>query len=281
MQAALLQTRPIFGDKAGNLERAKALFEKELKAPNLSAESHPQPKPDLIVLPELFATGYLFRSKEELQEVAEPAQEKEFGETTQCLIEMAKEHDCLINAGFAELGEKGQIFNSSVLVSPDGLVAVYRKVHLFGDEKELFSPGRRPFTVYETKAGRLGLIVCFDWAFPEAIRTLTLKGAQIICHPANLVLPFCQQAMITRAVENRVFILTANRVGSDERDGDSKLTFTGASQALAPGGKVLGRLGTNEEGLFVAQIDPNLADDKFINLQNDLLQDRVPALYEV
>mgnify|MGYP001547382094 CR=1 FL=1 len=281
MQAAILQTRPIFGDKAGNLERAQALLEKELKAPNLSAESHPHPEPDLIVLPELFATGYLFQAKEELQKAAEPAQKAEYGETTSCLIDIAKKHNCIINAGIAELGEKGKIFNSSVLVSPAGLLGVYRKVHLFGDEKKYFSPGRQPFPVFETKVGRLGLIVCFDWAFPEAIRTLALKGAQIICHPANLVLPFCQQAMITRSVENRVYILTANRVGTDEREGDTKLTFTGASQALSPGGKVLGRLGTNEEGLFVAEVDPTLADNKFINEQNDLMADRVPELYEL
>ena len=281
MQAALLQTRPVFGDKEGNLERAKELLERELENPNELAQSHQEPKPALIVFPELFATGYLFTSRAELEKVAEPTQENEFGPTTAFLISIAKEHDCLINAGLAEMGESGKIFNSSVLVSPEGIVGVYRKVHLFGDEKEYFDAGRQPFQVYETKVGRLGLIICFDWAFPEAIRTLTLRGAQIICHPANLVLPNCQQAMITRSVENRVFILTANRVGSDLRDGNNELTFTGASQALAPGGRVLGRLGTNEEGLFVAEIDPKLADNKFINETNDLLADRVPDLYEI
>jgi predicted amidohydrolase len=121
-------------------------------------------------------------------------------------------------------------------------------------------------------------MICFDWIFPEAARTLSLAGAQIIAHPANLVLPYCQNAMITRSIENRVFTITANRIGK-EKLGIEKLRFTGQSQMTAPDGKILFRGPENKATFHVMSIDPKQALDKSISKRNDLFKDRRIEFY--
>ncbi len=122
-------------------------------------------------------------------------------------------------------------------------------------------------------------MICFDWIFPEAARTLTLKGADIICHPANLVLPYCQNAMVTRCLENRVFAITTNRIGSEKRNG-SELTFTGASQITGCSGEILHRAQIDEEKACVIEIDAQLARNKNITENNNILTDRRLKMYE-
>ncbi|GAH17893.1 unnamed protein product [marine sediment metagenome] len=121
------------------------------------------------------------------------------------------------------------------------------------------------------------MLICFDWIYPEAIRTLALKGAQIILHPANLVTPYCPDAMITRAIENRVFVVTADRIGKEKRN-SKELKFIGKSQIITPKGEILVRVETEECVGFV-DIDPNLALDKKFNQYNNLLEDRREDLY--
>jgi predicted amidohydrolase len=122
------------------------------------------------------------------------------------------------------------------------------------------------------------MMICFDWVFPETARCLALEGAQIIAHPSNLVLEWCQRAMFARSVENRVFTVTANRIGTEDRAG-RKLTFTGASQIVSPSGEYLVRAPGTEEHVAVAELDPAEADDKHVTELNDLWQDRRPELY--
>jgi predicted amidohydrolase len=154
---------------------------------------------------------------------------------------------------------------------------VYRKIHLFMDEMDLFAAGEEPFSVVEAAGARLGMMICYDWYFPESARSLALQGAQILLHPANLVLPFCQNAMITRCIENRVFAITANRGGAEMRQG-KEMRFTGHSQIAQPdGGSV--RLPDDAEAVLAADIDPRQADRKRLTPRNDLLTDRRPALY--
>jgi predicted amidohydrolase len=156
-------------------------------------------------------------------------------------------------------------------------VAVYRKIHLFMDEIGLFTPGDEPFAVVAANGVRLGMMVCFDWYFPESARSLALLGAQIILHPANLVLPFCQSAMITRCLENRVFAVTANRGGAEDRQG-KEMRFTGRSQIARPDG-TYERLPDDADAMLAAEIDPQRADNKKLTPLNDLLQNRRPHLY--
>jgi predicted amidohydrolase len=122
-------------------------------------------------------------------------------------------------------------------------------------------------------------MVCFDWFYPEAARTLALKGADILCHPSNLVLPFCPDGMVTRCLENRVFSITANRIGAEARGGKKPLTFIGTSEVVTPNGRVLERAPRDQDAVAVVEIDPSEARNKALNPYNDLLADRRPALY--
>lgn len=231
---------------------------------------------ELIVLPELFNTGYLFRSKDELRELAEEVPE---GKTTQTLLSAAENRGIHLVAGIAERsGDK--IFNTAILVHPDRRVSTYRKAHLFMDEKALFSAGNTPFKAWKIGGARIGMLICFDWIFPEAARTLSLSGAQIICHPSNLMMPWAQAAMITRAVENRIFIITANRIGKDQR-GDKTARFTGLSQIVDPEGTVLCKAKADEPMVGVVEIDTSRADNKNVTEQNNIFQDRRPDLYKL
>lgn len=229
---------------------------------------------DLVVLPELFHCGYYFSSAQETAEFAEaiPA-----GKTTQFLIEWAEKKQCYVVAGLAERYQDA-LFNSAVLVGPTGLIAVYRKIHLFNEEKRWFSPGNVPFFIVDIGPVRLGMMICFDWFFPESVRSLALLGADIICHPANLVLPFCQKAMITRCLENRVFAVTANRIGADERP-HGRLSFTGCSQIVSPSGEVLAVAGKDEESVCSIEVDVEQARNKKVTQLNDLFGDRRPQYY--
>jgi len=230
---------------------------------------------DLLVLPELALSGYVFSSREEVAEVAESIPD---GETFTALRELAQEKNLSICYGFPELSG-AKYFNSSALLNPDGSYHIYRKVHLFYREKLFFAPGDKPFFVCEAKAGvRIGMMICFDWQFPESARSLALKGAQIICHPSNLVLPWCQEAMKTRSLENRVFSITSNRVGT-ETNGEHSEYFTGGSQILGNKGEILLRMNEDEEAIYSVQIDPDLALNKQVTEHNNAFSDRRPSMY--
>jgi len=124
------------------------------------------------------------------------------------------------------------------------------------------------------------MMICFDWVFPEMARSLALLGAQVLCLSANLVLPFCQQAMITRSIENGVFTVLCNRVGAERRAG-KELCFTGLSEIIGPRGELLARASGEEEEVIAAEIDPAMADDKWITPRNHLFEDRRLDLYHL
>lgn len=230
---------------------------------------------DLIVLPELAVSGYVFNTKKELDLVAEEAGRSK---TIELFREMARVKDTSYVVGFAEK-EGNNIYNAAFLINPDGELSIYRKTHLFKREKQIFTPGDSGFVVKPAKFGvKVGILVCFDWIFPESARTLAMHGAEILCHPANLVLPWCQQAMITRSLENRVFTVTANRIGQ-EKNGDFEMHFTGQSQITDPEGKVIKRLGSEEESIWLETIDPEISHDKWVTEFNHILQDRREEFY--
>lgn len=229
---------------------------------------------DLLVFPELGLTGYEFLDRGEVERYAEPF---DAGPTSELLRRLAKKHQTTLVLGYPEYTTKG-CFNSAMIAQPDGVLTNYRKLHLFSRETELFKPGDAEPPVVETPAGRVGLMICFDWFFPETARILALKGAQIIVHPSNLVLDYCQRAMYCRCVENAVFIVTANRIGTENRAGRS-LTFTGASQILDVEGATLAAASADEESVQVVDIDPGRADEKGITEYNDRLRDRRVELY--
>ncbi|MDZ7263577.1 MAG: acyltransferase [candidate division KSB1 bacterium] len=262
MRIGFVQCNIAFGEKQTNFEKVAQLIGHNIA--------------DIWVLPELFNTGYSFCSQ---QEVAELAEEIPGSPTTRFLIELARKTNAHLVAGLAER-DGATCYNSAVLVNSTGLVGLYRKVHLFDREKLFFAPGNLPFGVWALGDARMGLMICFDWIFPEAMRTLALKGADIICHPSNLVLPYCQQAMLTRCLENRVFAVTANRIGTEQR-GDRQLTFTGGSQIVDVKGSIIYRAAASNEEAHVVEIDFRQARDKLITPNNDVFADRRPSFYQV
>ncbi len=261
IKVAFLQMQPIFRDKKANLD----LIEKKLK----NAEA------DLIVLPELATTGYLLSSRDEAEKLAEPVPG---GDLHQLLLDLSNKLDSTIVVGFAEKSN-GKVYNSALAVTPDGRHYVYRKTHLFYKEKELFDPGDTGFFTFEYRGIRIGMMICFDWVFPEAARELALKGAHIIAHPTNLVLPYCQKAMTTRCLENRLFAVTANRYGLEENDGEC-LKFTGESQITNTKGEILVKAPQDGDMLGVAEINPFDAEDKWITPKNHLFEDRRTEFYK-
>lgn len=233
-------------------------------------------KSDLIVLPELSNSGYLYESSSILEQFSEPSDVS--GPFLSAIQILAGESDGIIVTGYSELAGNG-LYNSAAAVSKDGLLSNYRKTHLYATEKNLFQPGESGFKVFQWKNVQIGLMVCFDWIFPESARSLALQGAQIIAHPANLVLPYCQDAMVTRSIENRVFSITANRIGQESLQ-EKMLNFTGKSQITHSSGKVLYRAPQDKATLHVMSIDPEEANQKMISNNNHLLRDRRPELYK-
>jgi len=258
---ALMQFEPQFLDLEHNVERAISLMT------DVDA--------DIFVFPELFLSGYTFSN---VSEISRAAQSLGSDPLISQFLALSKERRIGICGGYAE--ESGaRYYNSSFFLGDGKVISNYRKIHLFSAEKDFFTPGDTGFTVFEYHGVRYGTMICFDWVFPESARTLALRGAQVILHPANLVLPFCQRAMFARALENRVFIVTVNRIGR-EINGDFDNTFTGGSQVVSPRGDYLITLGENDEAVSTVTIDPREALDNNITEKNHIFDDRRPDMYE-
>ncbi len=231
-------------------------------------------KIDLLVLPELCFTGYDFRDQGEVADLAEPMGT---GPTSDFLMRLAARFSAVVIAGYPERSGD-RFYNSCMMALPTGEIHNYKKTHLFSRENDLFSPGDAAPTVVETPAGRIGMMICFDWIFPEVARSLAIAGAQILAHPSNLVLPYCQRAMYARSVENHLYTITANRIGTEDRAGRS-LTFTGASQILGPEGDTLAAAPSDSEVVLTALVDLEQADAKQINSYNHLINSRRNDLF--
>jgi len=258
MKVGFIQLAPVLGDLDKNIQTIERLLPQAEGA-------------DLLVLPELCNSGYRFESREQAWKLSETIDDSVFLR----FIELkCRERGLHIVAGVNERdGER--LYNTSVLIGPNGLVGKYRKMHLFMDEKDIFEPGDLGFPVFDVGDYKVGMLICFDWVFPEAWRVLALKGADIICHPSNLVIPgLCQKALPVHAVCNRVFVITANRIGT-ERD----LTFTGLSAIADPRAEILLQALPDREEIGLVDIDISLARDKQITPRNHVFDDRRPEEY--
>ena len=262
-RVGFIQNNPVFGEIGYNLSKIEPLLS--------------QHTVDLMVLPELFSTGYHFLNQKEALRFSEPIPE---GHTTQTLIRICSKNHTSIIAGIAEQDEN-RSYNSAVVIGPNGYLGKYRKIHLFGTEKNCFDPGNSPLKVFDIGSARVGVMICFDWRFPETARTLALSGADLIAHPSNLVLPHCPQAIITRCLENRIFIVTANRVGTEKRTPSNSLNFIGQSQVVDPDGDILCRASETKEETKIIEIDIGKSRNKSINSGDNLFTDRRPDLYRL
>jgi predicted amidohydrolase len=264
MRIAVVQFSPRRGDLVGNVDRIEQILG--------GVEA------DLCVLPELCSTGYLFTRREELLPLAEPPGDGRLGAM---LWEYVESSGTAVIAGYAEKSSDGKLFNSALAMTEDGALVNYRKAHLFYREREVFQPGNTPFPVFDLKGTGIGIMICYDWRFPEVARTLRLRGAQVIAHPSNLVASrkLWVPTNSVRALENRVFIATANRGGKEASDGE-ELTFSGGSAVFDVNGSIIASL-DNDDGVIVVDIDPDRALQTSFNGINDILLDRRPDLYDL
>ncbi len=233
----------------------------------------------VIVLPELSASGYVFRSEAEARTLAEPAD----GPTAAGWANLARQRGVTVVGGICELGDDGLLYNTALVVDSAGLRATYRKAHLWDAEKLIFTPGSGPPPVVETAGAQLAVLVCYDLEFPEWVRLPALAGAQLLCVPANWPdqpHPAGERPMdVVRAqaaaAVNRMFIAVCDRVGVERGVG-----WVGGSVIIDPGGWPLaGPEPGDRELTIAADCDLAAAVDKKISERNDVLADRRPELY--
>ena len=267
MLCGVAQTEPRLGEPDRNVEACLARLEEAAVAGC-----------ELLVLPECATSGYMFASEED----AAPFAEEVPGPTVEVLADACGRHGIHCVAGLLER-EGDRLHNTAVLVGPAGLVGRYRKAHLpFLGVDRFVTPGNEPSRVHDTPVGRLGIVICYELRFPEPTRALALGGAELILHPTNwpaAVRPFADFLTRARAAENRVFLLTANRVGAE-----GGVEFFGRSQVVDPLGNRLAEAGETGPELVLAEIEPAEAREKDRAIvpgeyEVHLFGDRRPELY--
>ncbi|HUV65627.1 MAG TPA: nitrilase-related carbon-nitrogen hydrolase, partial [Sedimentisphaerales bacterium] len=186
MKIGYVQFAPVFGDIEANIAQLDKYLDECAGA-------------ELVVLPELCSTGYNFASREQALKLAESYGESRF---LAFLAQKCKERNFHVVAGFNEQ-DGAKLYNSAALIGPGGALGSYRKMHLFWNEKDIFEPGDLGLPVFDVGGAKVGVLICFDWQFPEVWRILALRGAEIVCHPSNLVLPeLAQRAVPLHAMLN-------------------------------------------------------------------------------
>jgi predicted amidohydrolase len=275
VKVAVVQFEPRVGVE--NLQRnADAVKERILQAAGNGA--------NLIVLPELATTGYVFNTREEAFAHSEPIHD---GATVVLLSRLARELDLYLVACIVER-DGDRLFDTAVLIGPSGYIGRYRKTHLWNTEKLWFTPGDEGYDVFDTPIGRIGLLVCWDIWFPETARIVSQMGADIICIPTGWVWTppplydasgVCMAAhlTITAAHVNNVFIATADRIGEERGAG-----FMGNSLIASTNGWPIDRIaGPDEDTIIYADVDLTASRTAPIwNHLNDLHRDRRTDLYD-
>lgn len=257
LKTAQIQFNPQVGELEKNYSRVQSLLTQTKGS-------------RLVILPELANSGYNFVDRTQAFKLAETVNESSYVEM---LINTASKQEQYIVSGFHEK-EGDQLFNTSLLFAPDGTIGKYRKIHLFMNEKQIFTRGDLGLPTFEMDGHRIGMLICFDYLFPEIWRIMGLKGAEIIAHPSNLVTYKAFKVVPAQAVINRFFIFTTNRIGT-ERD----ISFSGRSFVTDPEGDVIAEASSDKEEILFSDIDPKLSRNKMITMENHVLEDRFPELY--
>jgi len=225
---------------------------------------------DLLVTPEMFCTGYAIGA-DRVAALAEPAD----GPLAHAVAAIAQRHGLAIVYGYPEQNGGGKPFNAAQAISADGTRLInYRKTHLFGDmDRAQFGAGDVASQVFEHKGWRLGLLICYDVEFPEAVRSLALQRADAVLVPTANMVGFDEVQnvlVLARACENRLFVAYANACGSE---GDTH--YGGLSTVAGPQGDSLARTG-REPDLLVATLQRSVLQAA---RQHDHLRDRRTDLY--
>ncbi len=262
------QLAPVLGDAAGNAARSVA-----------AVHAAVADGADIVVLPELCTSGYVFTDAAEARAAALPADHHLFDAWSASLGESG----AVLVAGFAELGADDRVYNSAAVVDASGVLAVYRKTHLWDREKLWFTPGSAVPGVVSTAHGRLGVLICYDAEFPELTRHLALAGADLLVVPTNW--PLVDRPAGERAPEVTIAMATAriNRLPMALCD----RTGTERGQQWTAGSAIV-----DEQGWVVAAADPDAGPtavtaeldltrgrDKQLTVLAHSFTDRRPELY--
>ncbi|MFX1298166.1 MAG: nitrilase-related carbon-nitrogen hydrolase [Promethearchaeota archaeon] len=227
----------------------------------------------LFILPELAFSGYYFENFEQARSTAE---EIPNSESCKLLNKLSTENKIFIISGINEK-VKDKLYNSAVAFGPNGYITTYRKIQLYAHEKEFFQPGDLSLQIFNVKKYKIGIMVCFDWFFPEIPRTLALMGADVVCHLMNAVIPDGAYLGDTfHSKWNRIFIILVNRIGKER-----ELTFIGKSSIIDPTGKILAQASSDQEEIINISINPKLARNKKLNQFNHVLNDRRTDFYKL
>jgi 5-aminopentanamidase len=268
-RVACCQLRPHLGD----LDRSRATVRDAIRAA-VDAGAR------LVVLPELCTSGYMFASVEDARSAAQPGH----GGALDDWADEADRADAVIVGGFAELDERGRLFNSAAVVDREGVRAVYRKTHLWDAERTIFAAGDAAPLVVETSVGRVGVCICYDLFFPEVTRGLALDGAEIVVVPTNSPRAIGSPPPVdhigvslarTAAHVNRVFVAVCDRYGIERGQ-----RWVGRSTIVDPDGEIVAPPPGDREGIVLADCDLAAARDKrWTGTTNDAFADRRPDLY--
>lgn len=261
---ACCQVAPVFGDLAANT----ALIVEQIRTAAAAGA-------DVIVLPELVTSGYMFNDADEARSLAVPATAESFADW------IAAAGDAVVTGGFPESGPDGLLYNSAVLLDGSGVLAFYRKSHLWDREKLIFTPGSEVPTVVATRHGAIAVMVCYDLEFPELTRPVALAGAELIAAPVNWPLFPRPDGEHPGEVINAMATARASKVAvacCDRTGVERGQPWTEGSAVVSPDGWVLAAAGSGA-GIAIADVDLTVTHDKSLTEHVDLFGDRRPELY--
>ena len=260
-----LQLAPLAGNLAANKAMSCAALESALAA-----------GAQVVVLPELVTSGYMFESMEEARSTAIGPDDALFGTWSS----LAADRGAVVIGGFCEPAPDGGVYNSAVVVDGTGVRAVYRKIHLWDTEKNFFTPGPAAPPIVETAYGRIAVVICYDLEFPELTRSVALRGADLLAVPTNWPLvdrpagerPPEVQIGIAAARVNKMAIACADRVGTERGQ-----EWTGGTTIISESGWVLATAG--DADIATAELDLTLGRDKVLTERAHVFDDRRPEFY--
>jgi predicted amidohydrolase len=266
VNVACVQMQPKRFDVETNLSKMQGFIEQIMEE---------KPKTELIVFPELITSGY--ECGKEFQNLAETVPH---GQSMKIIGELAKKYQVHIVYGFPERDPyvTDVLYNSAALIDSNGeVMGVYRKVHPFDTEKQYFRAGCG-YPLFNTPIGKIGIMICWDTAFPEVARSYALQGADLIVISTNWEKPYeADWDLITkaRAFDNVIYIAAANRIGHDET-----LGFFGRSKIMGPLGVPIAELNEEVEGVISAELDYSVP----LRLKHEyytFFKDRRPDTYDL
>ena len=258
IRVSVIQFQPALADPEENVRRLRPLFEAVQGS-------------QLVVLPELSNSGYNFKGYKEALLYSEVVGGD--GIFREFIVAEAKAKNIFIVSGINErAGDK--LYNTAILAGSKGIIGKYRKAHLFMNEKDIFQKGDAGFPVFDLGGFKIGIMICFDYLFPEPWRMMAQQGADLICHPSNLLTMNAHRCLPGLSLMNRIYIATSNRIGTE---GD--ITFNGLSVITEPSGIITAMASPDKTEIISTEIDTELSGNKMVTLRNHVFNDRRPEIY--